>query len=331
MPAEIAGQTRPSLAPGGGDDGGDGVGDDESEYTFETINEEEGEEEDRREPDPLVLIEGAAISWQLKVFASLENETMEDLLRGTYGTQLGLVMRLVALGAAAFCVARAWYLRHWAGSGDALGSRGRRFILPGRRGTYGTGLGLVTRLVPADAASFWLAGVALGDMDFRFVWQAWHFTLCGKRGTYGTGLGLVTRLVPADAASFCLAGVALGDIDFRFVWHASRLVASTFTLCGRRGTYGTGLGLVTRLVPADAASLCLAGVALGDMDFRFVWHAWHLVTSTFTLCGRRGTYGVGLGLVTCLVPADAASFCLACVALGDMDFRFVWQAWHLAT
>eukprot|EP00435_Cladocopium_sp_Y103_P076078 s2_g75.t1 len=46
-----------------------------------TINEEENEEErDRREPDPLVIIEGAAISLQLKVFVSLENETMEDLL-----------------------------------------------------------------------------------------------------------------------------------------------------------------------------------------------------------------------------------------------------------
>ena len=28
----------------------------------------------------MVLIEGTAISWQLKVFVSLENETMEDLL-----------------------------------------------------------------------------------------------------------------------------------------------------------------------------------------------------------------------------------------------------------
>eukprot|EP00435_Cladocopium_sp_Y103_P050569 s192_g15.t1 len=78
MPAEIAGQTRPSQAPGGGD-GGDGGGDDE-EYSLETIDEEEGEEEEDRRDDPLVLIEGAAISWQLKVFVSLENESMEDLL-----------------------------------------------------------------------------------------------------------------------------------------------------------------------------------------------------------------------------------------------------------
>eukprot|EP00435_Cladocopium_sp_Y103_P061873 s849_g23.t1 len=81
MPAEIAGQVRPSRAPGGGDDG-DGGGDDEREYTLSTIDEEEGEEEeeDRRVSDPRVLIEGAAISWQLKVFVSLGNEAMEDLL-----------------------------------------------------------------------------------------------------------------------------------------------------------------------------------------------------------------------------------------------------------
>ena len=68
----------------------------------------------------------------------------------------------------------------------------------------------------------------------------------------------------------------------------------------------------------DPPSLCVAGMALGDMDRalcvagvalmalgwlwwrawfpggagtprRFAWQAWHFVTSTFTLCGRRGT------------------------------------------
>ena len=28
---------------------------------------------------------------------------------------------------------------------------------------------------------------------------------------------------------------------------------------------------------------------------------------------------------------DAAAFCVAGVALGDMDLHFAWQAWHLAT
>eukprot|EP00435_Cladocopium_sp_Y103_P055485 s279_g18.t1 len=226
------------------------------------------------------------------------------------------------------------------------------FTLCGRRAT----LGLVTCLGAGGAASLWVAGVAFGDIGLHFVWQAWRFatstfTLCGRRGTYGTQLGRVTRLVAFGAASFCVAGVALGDMELRFVWQAWHFATSTFTLCGRRGTYGTQLGLVTRLawhsvtwsfvlcgrrgtygtqlgqvtrlVAFGAASFCVAGVALGDMELRFVWQAWHLATSTFTLCGRRGTYGAQLGLVTRLV------FCVAGVALGDIDLHFVWQAWHL--
>jgi len=52
----------------------------------------------------------------------------------------------------------------------------------------------------------------------------------------------------------------------------------------------------TGLVAGDAAALCVAGVALGDMCVRFTWQAWHLETSTFVLRGRRGTYGIGLAL-----------------------------------
>ena len=47
----------------------------------------------------------------------------------------------------------------------------------------------------------------------------------------------------------------------------------------------------------DAAVLCVAGVALGDIHLRFAWQAWHLVTCTFVLLGKRGTYGTGLALV----------------------------------
>ena len=43
----------------------------------------------------------------------------------------------------------------------------------------------------------------------------------------------------------------------------------------------------------DAAALCVAGVALGDIHLRFTWQARHLATSTFVLRGRRGTYGTG--------------------------------------
>ena len=60
-----------------------------------------------------------------------------------------------------------------------------------------------------------------------------------------------------------------------------------------RGTYGTGLALVARLGPIcrrgrrgclrgrrgtwrHRPSLCVAGVALGDIDLHFAWQLWHL-------------------------------------------------------
>ena len=51
------------------------------------------------------------------------------------------------------------------------------------------------------------------------------------------------------------------------------------------------------LVAGEAAALCVAGVALGDIHLRFAWQVWHLVTSTFVLRDRRATCGTGLALV----------------------------------
>ena len=48
---------------------------------------------------------------------------------------------------------------------------------------------------------------------------------------------------------------------------------------------------------------------------RFAWQAWHFVTSTFTLCGRRGTWWHGLLLCVAGVP-----WC---------HLHFVWPAWYL--
>ena len=50
-----------------------------------------------------------------------------------------------------------------------------------------------------------------------------------------------------------------------------------------------GLGLVAR----DAAALCVAGAAQTHIYRRFVWQAWHKLTSTVVLPGRRGTDGTG--------------------------------------
>ena len=78
------------------------------------------------------------------------------------------------------------------------------------------------------------------------------------------------------------------------------------------------------------------------------WQAWHLASSTLVWRGRRGTWRhlpsfcvAGVALValgwlcwrawTGLVAGDAAAFCVAGVALGDIYFGFAWQAWHLVT
>ena len=101
-----------------------------------------------------------------------------------------------------------------------------------------------------DGAAFCVAGMALGDMDLHFAWQAWHLvtwivTLRGKRGTCGTRLALVARLGRSGRG---------GRRGF---------------LCGRRGTW------------RHRPSLCVAGVAHTTCP--------HTATSIFTLCGRRGT------------------------------------------
>ena len=165
-----------------------------------------------------------------------------------------------------------------------------------------------------------MAGVALRDMDCYFAWQAWHLWHWA-----GSGGALGFRRGAWDAAAVGVAGVALRDIYLHFVWQAWHFVTSTFTLRGRRGTYGTGLALVARLVlgvaPGDAAAVGVAGVALRDIYLHFVWQAWHFVTSTFTLRGRRGTYGTGLALVARLVLG---------VAPGTPRL-LAWQAWHFVT
>ena len=125
------------------------------------------------------------------------------------------------------------------------------------------------------------------------------------------------------------AGVALGDMDVHSAWQARHLATWTCILRGRRGTYGTGLALVARLVLSGRRGrrgcwrgrrgawrhrlpLCVAGVVLGDIDLHFVWQAWHLWTG-----GALGSQ------LTPLSPR-----LLAGVALGDLDLHFAWQAWH---
>ena len=53
--------------------------------------------------------------------------------------------------------------------------------------------------------------------------------------------------------------------------------------------------------------LCVAGVALGDIHLDFTWQAWHNLTSTVVLRGRRGTHGPGWRAWARLVASDAAA------------------------
>ena len=234
-----------------------------------------------------------------------------------------------------------WHLWHWTGSGGVLG------------------LGLVA----GDAAALCVAGVALGDIylrltwqawhlviHLRFTWQAWHFDIYLRFAWQawrlwhwaGSGGALGLGLVAGDAAALCVAGVAFGDIHLRFTWQAWRfgdIYPRFFTWHPWHLWHWTGSGgvLGLGLVAGDAAALCVAGVALGDIYLRLTWQAWHLVIHLrFTWqawhfdiylrfawqawhlwhwAGSGGALGLGL------VAGDAAALCVAGVA----------QAWHLAT
>ena len=197
----------------------------------------------------------------------------------------------VTLGAAALLAWQAWHL--------AISI----FTLRGRRGTYGTGLALVARLVlRCDAGrrgSFGVAGVALGDIYFHFAWQAWHLWhwagfggalgsqmmwalrlfWCGRRGTWRylsslcvAGVALMAlgwlwwRVRFSDDAAFGVAGVALGDFYLHFAWQAWHV----WHWAGSGGALG-----------AEWPRWPLRLLA---------WQAWHLETSTFVSRGRRATW-----------------------------------------
>jgi len=118
--------------------------------------------------------------------------------------------------------------------------------------------------------------------------------LCGRRGASGTGL-------------------------WRFAWQAWGLVTSTLHLRGSRGHIwhwaGSGRGTIVMsrvwwrawgpLIARATVTLCVACVALGDIDGPFAWQAWqawYLAKSTFVWCGMRGTWvALVAGLVAVFV------------------------------
>ena len=94
-----------------------------------------------------------------------------------------------------------------------------------------------------------------------------------------------------------MAGVAQPDIHLDITWQAWHKLTSTVVLRGRRATYGTGWRPWAGICRRGAAPLCVAGVAQPDIHLRFTWQAWHNLTSTVVLRGRRGTHGFS-GLFT---------------------------------
>ena len=181
-----------------------------------------------------------------------------------------------------------------------------------------------------------MAGVAQPHIHLRFTWQAWHnltFTvvLRGRRGTDGTGWRAWSGLGACDAAALCVAGVAQPHIHLRFTWQAWDNLTSTVILRGRRGTDGTGWRAWSGLGACDAAALCVAGVAQPHIHLRFTWQAWHNLTFTVVLRGRRGTDGTGWRAWSGLGACDAAALCVAGVAQPHIHLRFTWQAWDNLT
>ena len=86
--------------------------------------------------------------------------------------------------------------------------------------------------------------------------------------------------------SFCVAGVALMAVGgaLGLISHPRSFCVAGASLMALGGALGPGL------VARDAAALCVAGVALGDIHLRFTWQAWLNLTSTVVLRGRRGTW-----------------------------------------
>ena len=240
-------------------------------------------------------------------------------MRGTDGTGWRAWSDLVARDAAELCVAGvaqthiysrfAWQAWHKLTS---------TIVLRGRRGTDGTGWRAWSDLVARDAAALCVAGVAQTHICHRFAWQAWHkltstIVWRGRRGTDGTGLRAWFDLVARDAAALRVAGVAQTHIHIRFAWQAWHELTSTIVWRGRRGTDGTGWRAWSDLVARDAAALCVAGVAQCHIHVRFAWQAWHKLTSTIVLRGRRGTDGSqSSSCIAQLITSSSDDVCCLC-------------------
>ena len=220
---------------------------------------------------------------------------------------------------------RGWHLRHWAGSGGALG---RRWSRGDAAALCVAGVGDIHLHLAWEAWHLATSGVALHDIHLRFAWHSWRFWhRAGSGGALGRRFGPAGRAVTPRHFAWQAWRVATSTVTLRGTWRHQAWQFTTSTFCVT-GVALTALGwlrwrawapLGRHWSRGDAAALCVAGVALGEIHLRFALQAWPFTTSTFVLRGRRGTSGTGLGLVARLGATGRAV----------TPRHFPWQGWHL--
>ena len=125
-----------------------------------------------------------------------------------------------------------------------------------------------------------------------------------------------------------MAGVALGDIHLDITWQAVAQTHSHRRFAWQAWHLWYWVARLVRLCRLGTAPLCVAGVALGDIHLDITWQAWHKLTATVVLRGRRGTYGTGWRAWSGFVAWAPRHFAWQAVALGDIHLDITWQAWQ---
>ena len=174
------------------------------------------------------------------------------------------------------------------------------------------------------AASFCMAGTALGAPQARLAWQAKHLehltlVLRGRRSTSSTFIEVGGSLATSDA-------------------NGRRLV-----LRGRRSTWSTFIEVVLRRLVLRRQEV--RRLVMRPQRPRFPWQAQHLEHLRLVFRGTRSTCSTFIELRGSLGTSDAngrrlvlrgrrsawstsGSVCVAGAALGAPPARFAWQAQH---
>ena len=179
----------------------------------------------------------------------------------------------------------------------------------------------------------------------HFAWQAWHnltstFVLRGRRGTisHPPSFHVAGVALMALGGALGLAWSPLTPVTPRhFAWQAWHNLTSIFVLRGRRGTisHPPSFRVAGVALMALGGALGLAWSPVMPVTPRhFVWQAWHNLTSTFVLRGRRGTisHPPSFRVAGVALMALGGALGLAWSPVTPVTPRhFAWQAWHNLT